>query len=65
VITEHLADLRRSVEKKLCADPGWGETEVTRFLSDTASKLGITDEKLFAALLFVALLQDVWFRSVP
>jgi RNA polymerase sigma-70 factor len=59
------ADIRRSVEKKLCADHGWGETEVKRFLSDTASKLGITVEKLFAALMFVALLQDVWFRSVP
>lgn len=54
-------DIRKAVEKKLRADHGWSETEVKRYLSDTASKLGITVEKLFAILAFAALLQDVWF----
>ena len=55
------ADIRKAVEKKLRADHGWSETEVKRYLSETASKLGITVEKLFAVLVFAALLQDVWF----
>ena len=55
------ADIRKAVEKKLRADHGWSETEVKRYLSDTASKLGITVEKLFAILVVAALLQDVWF----
>jgi RNA polymerase sigma-70 factor (ECF subfamily) len=55
------ADIRKAVEKKLRADHGWSETEVKRYLSDTASKLGITVEKLFAIFVFAALLQDVWF----
>lgn len=55
------ADIRKAVEKKLRADHGWSETEVKRYLSDTASKLGITVEKLFAMLVIATLLQDVWF----
>jgi RNA polymerase sigma-70 factor (ECF subfamily) len=55
------ADIRKAVEKKLRADHGWSETEVKRYLSDTASKLGITVEKLFAIFVFAALLQDVCF----
>ena len=43
------------------ADHGLNETEVKRFLSETASKLGITVEKLFAAMMVLALVQDSWF----
>ena len=55
------ADIRKSVERELRAAHGWSETEVKRYLSDTASKLGISVEKLFAALVVIGLLQDMWF----
>jgi RNA polymerase sigma-70 factor (ECF subfamily) len=54
-------EIRKSVEKKLRADHGWSETEVKRYLSETASKLGLSVEKLFAVLLTVAALQDMLF----
>ena len=54
-------EIRKSVEKKLRADHGWSESEVKRCLSETASKLGITVEKLFAAVAVLAMLQDTWF----
>ena len=54
-------DIRKSVEKELRKTHGWSETEVKRYLSETASKLGISVEKLFAALLVCAALQDMWF----
>ena len=55
------ADIRKLVEKELRAEHGWSETEVKRFLSETASKLGINVEKLFAALVVMTMLQDMWF----
>ena len=55
------AEIRKSVEKELRSAHGWSETEVKRYLSETASKLGISVEKLFAALLVCAALQDMWF----
>jgi len=54
-------EIRKSVEKELRASHGWSEGEVKRYLSETASKLGISVEKLFAALLVFAALQDIWF----
>ena len=54
-------EIRKSVEKKLREQHGWGETEVKRCLSETASKLGISVEKLFAVLMVCAALQDIWF----
>lgn len=54
-------EIRKSVEKKLREHHGWSETEVKRYLSETASKLGISVEKLFAVLLVFAALQDIWF----
>jgi RNA polymerase sigma-70 factor, ECF subfamily len=53
-------DIRKLVEKKLRTDHGWNEGEVKRNLSEAASKLGITVEKLFALLLFAAMMQDIW-----
>jgi RNA polymerase sigma-70 factor (ECF subfamily) len=55
------SEIRRSVEKKLRSEHGWNENEVKRFLSETASKLGLSVEKLFAVLIAFAALQDVWF----
>jgi RNA polymerase sigma-70 factor (ECF subfamily) len=55
------ADIRKSVEKKLRADHGWSDIEVKRYLSETASRLGITVEKLFALLVVTAMVQDMWF----
>lgn len=55
------SEIRKSVEKELLRQHGWSETEVKRYLSETASKLGISVEKLFAALLTLTMLQDMWF----
>ena len=54
-------EIRKSVEKELRADHGWSETEVKRYLSETASKLGLSVEKLFAVLVAMAALQDMLF----
>lgn len=54
-------DIRKSVEKKLRSEHGWSETEVKRYLSETASKLGLSVEKLFAVIIVLGTLQDVWF----
>ena len=54
-------EIRKSVEKKLRSEHGWNENEVKRFLSETASKLGLNVEKLFAVLLVCAAVQDMWF----
>jgi len=55
------SEIRKSVEKELHRQHGWSESEVKRYLSETASKLGISVEKLFAALVMLAMLQDMWF----
>jgi hypothetical protein len=53
-------EIRKSVEKELRASHGWSETEVKRYLGETASKLGISVEKLFVMLLAFAAVQDIW-----
>ncbi|HUR98212.1 MAG TPA: sigma-70 family RNA polymerase sigma factor [Pyrinomonadaceae bacterium] len=55
------SDIRKAVEKKLRSEHGWSESEVKRCLSETASKLGLSVEKLFAVLLVLAAVQDMWF----
>ena len=57
-------EIRKSVEKILQAKHGWKPEEVKRFLSETASKLGISFEKMFAALLVFALVQESFWSSV-
>lgn len=52
------SDIRKSVEKTLRDRRGWTESEVKRHLADTASKLGISVERMFAALLLVMLVQE-------
>jgi RNA polymerase sigma-70 factor, ECF subfamily len=54
-------EIRKSVERKLREQHGWSENEVRRCLSETASKLGISVEKLFAAFVILAAMQDRWF----
>lgn len=51
-------EIRKSVEKALREQHGWSDTEVKRYLSDTATKLGISFEKMFAILIIAAILQD-------
>lgn len=53
------AEIRRAVEKTLREQHGWSENEVKRHLADTASKLGMSVETLFAALVLFALVQDL------
>ena len=55
------SEIRKSVERSLRERHGWNDTEVKRYLSDTAMKLGISIEKLFAVLIVFGLLQDFRF----
>ncbi|MEP7213880.1 MAG: sigma-70 family RNA polymerase sigma factor [Acidobacteriota bacterium] len=55
------SEIRRSVERSLRHHHGWSDTEVKRYLSETAMKLGISIEKLFAVLVVLAVLQDFRF----
>ena len=57
-------EIRKSVEKILRSQHGWSEQEVKRYLSETASKLGISFEKLFTILLVAALVQEIFERGV-
>ncbi|CAN5496774.1 hypothetical protein BH18ACI1_BH18ACI1_08850 [soil metagenome] len=57
-------EIRKSVEKILRSKHGWNEEEVKRNLSEIASKLGISFEKLFAVLLVFALVQEFLYQSV-
>jgi RNA polymerase sigma-70 factor (ECF subfamily) len=53
-------EIRKSVEKTLCERHGWQKEEVKRHLSETASKLDLSVEKLFAWLVVAALMQEFW-----
>ena len=57
-------EIRKSVEKILQARHGWQKEEVRRCLSDAASKLGISFEKLLAILAIAALVQDIFQTGV-
>jgi RNA polymerase sigma-70 factor, ECF subfamily len=57
-------EIRKSVEKLLRSRHGWSEAEVGRYLSETASKLGISFEKLFTILLVSALVQEIFGAGV-
>ena len=58
------SEIRKSVEKILRVRHGWSEQEVKRYLSETASKLGISFEKLFVLLLAAALVQEIFETGV-
>ncbi|MBA2334138.1 MAG: sigma-70 family RNA polymerase sigma factor [Blastocatellia bacterium] len=57
-------EIRKSVENALRNEQGWSENEVKRCLSETASKLEISVEKLFTALVIMALVQDFYVSCV-
>jgi RNA polymerase sigma-70 factor, ECF subfamily len=53
-------EVRKSVERSLKTHHGWSDGEVKRYLSDTASGLGISVEKLLTILMFIGVLQELW-----
>ena len=57
-------EIRKSVEKILKTKHGWSEEEVKRNLADAASKLGINLEKMFALLIVLTLVQEIFERGV-
>jgi RNA polymerase sigma-70 factor (ECF subfamily) len=60
-LTRVQTEIRKAVEKGLRERHGWTDSEVKRHLSETAASLGINLETMFAALLVLAMVQDVWF----
>lgn len=63
-LTRVQGEIRKSVERELCKHHGWTESEVKRHLSETAASLGVNIETMFAALLVMALVQDLWLSGV-
>lgn len=59
-ITRIQTEIRNSVEKILKDQHGWSDQEVKRYLSETASKLGFSLEKLMAVLIIFACVQEVF-----
>lgn len=57
-------EIRKSVEKILCREHNWNADEVSRYLSDTAAKLGINLEKMFAILIILTLMQEIFGAGV-
>lgn len=55
------SEIRKAVEKELKKSHGWSDPEVKRHLAETAAKLGVSFEKMFATLLALAVVQDFWF----
>ena len=53
-------EIRKSVEKILKNKHGWNEKEVKQNLSETASKLGISFEKMFTLLIIFAIVQEIF-----
>jgi len=58
------SDLRKAVEKLLQAEKGWQQDEVKNYLAETAAKLGIDLEKMFAALVWLVLVQEIVRQNV-
>jgi RNA polymerase sigma-70 factor (ECF subfamily) len=63
-LTRVQSEIRKGVEKILKTQHGWTDTEVKRHLSETAASLGINLETMFAALLLMAIVQDIVGSSV-
>lgn len=59
-LTRVQTEIRKGVEKGLRERHGWTDSEVKRHLSETAASLGINLETMFAALLILAFMQDIW-----
>ncbi len=60
-LTRVQTEIRKGVEKELKSKHGWTDSEVKKHLSETAASLGINLETMFAALLMMAVVQDLWF----
>lgn len=58
------ADIRKCVERELKKNHGWSDTEVKKYLSEAASKLGISLEKMIAVWAVIMLVQDYWMKAV-
>lgn len=58
-LTRIQADIRKTVEKTLRDEHGWSDTEVKRYLSETAAKLGISLETMFTLLLIGFFVQEL------
>ncbi len=52
------SEIRKLVEKELKKTHGWSEGEIKRYLAETAARLGVSLEKMFAVLIVAAVLQD-------
>ena len=59
-LTRVQAEIRKGVEHGLRERHGWTDSEVKRHLRETATSLGVNLETMFAALLILALMQDLW-----
>lgn len=59
-LTRVQADIRKGVEKELKNKHGWTDSEVRKYLSDTAAGLGLNLEAMFAAIALLGLVQDLW-----
>jgi RNA polymerase sigma-70 factor (ECF subfamily) len=57
-------EIRKGVEKSLREQHGWTDGEVKRHLSETTAGLGISFETMFATLVVLALVQDLWTGGV-
>ena len=57
-------EIRKATEKILMTEHGWKHEEVKRFLSETAAKLDVGLEKLFAVLLICACVQETFLANV-
>ncbi len=57
-------EIRKSVEKILQTERGWQPEEIKRGLSDAASKLGISFEKLLAVWVICHAVQDIFTGGV-
>ena len=59
-LTRIQGDIRKGVERELKNKHGWTDGEVKRHLSDTAARLGMSLETMFAALMLAVMVQDLW-----
>ncbi len=57
-------DLRKLAEKNLAEKHGWKVDEVKKYLAESASKLDLSLEKMFTALVFAAVMQEILMQSV-
>jgi RNA polymerase sigma-70 factor (ECF subfamily) len=57
-------EIRKSVEKILQNQHGWSEAEVKKYLSETASKISLSLEKMLAVMLIFSLVQEVFQATV-